>query len=87
MFDVGFWEIALIGLITLLVVGPERLPGLAQKAGQYMNKVRSFLADTQSKVESELHSDEIKNFKDHLNLEDEKNSILDIVKDDDSAKK
>jgi len=31
MFDFGFWEIAIIGIITLIVVGPERMPSLARK--------------------------------------------------------
>jgi len=35
MFDIGFWEFALIGVITLIVVGPERMPAIARKAGQY----------------------------------------------------
>ena len=34
MFDVGFMEMALIGVVALVVIGPERLPGVAKKAGQ-----------------------------------------------------
>jgi Sec-independent protein translocase protein TatA len=32
MFDIGFWEFALIGVITLIVVGPERMPAIAKTA-------------------------------------------------------
>lgn len=83
MFDFGFWEIALIGLITLIVVGPERLPALATKAGQYMNKVRHFLTDIKSQVDENTdisqHIQEIEDLKSHLSFEDEKHSILEIV--------
>lgn len=78
MFDVGFWELLLIGVITLLVVGPERLPALARKAGTYIAKLRNFISDTKGQVLDELDGDNIKK---HLQLEDEGNSILDIVKD------
>ena len=47
MFDIGFWEFALIGVITLIVVGPERMPAIARKAGQYVGKVKKFIAKVQ----------------------------------------
>ena len=81
MFDVGFWEITLIGLITLMVVGPERLPVLAQKAGRYMNKIRHFLTDVKSQVDQEINTSDIQNLKQHLSFEDEKHSILEVVKE------
>ena len=45
MFDVGFWEVTLIALISLLVVGPERLPKLARTLGAYVGKARRMVAD------------------------------------------
>ena len=39
MFDVGFWELAMIAVVALLVVGPERLPKLARTAGLWLGKV------------------------------------------------
>jgi len=41
MFDFGFWEIAIVGIITLIVVGPEKMPSLARKAGLYFGKLKS----------------------------------------------
>lgn len=43
MFDIGFLEIIIILIITLMVVGPERMPEVARKAGEYVRKVRNFI--------------------------------------------
>ena len=54
MFDFGFWEIAIIGVITLIVVGPERLPALARKAGVIMGKLNKFLNKVKADINEEL---------------------------------
>ena len=38
MFDIGFWELSLLALVALLVVGPERLPKLARTAGLWIGR-------------------------------------------------
>ena len=75
MFDFGFWEIAIIGVITLIVVGPERLPALARKAGVIMGKLNKFLNKVKADINEELKTDELK---DHLSMDDEKSIISDI---------
>jgi sec-independent protein translocase protein TatB len=60
MFDVGFWELSLIMVVALLVIGPERLPGVARKAGLWVNKGRSFLRTIKSDIEHEIAADELK---------------------------
>ena len=60
MFDFGFWEIAIIGVITLIVVGPERLPALARKAGVIMGKLNKFLNKVKADINEELKTDELK---------------------------
>ena len=75
MFDFGFWEIAIIGVITLIVVGPERLPALARKAGVIMGKLNKFLNKVKADINEELKTDELK---DHLSMADEKSTISDI---------
>ncbi|NOR39707.1 MAG: twin-arginine translocase subunit TatB, partial [Gammaproteobacteria bacterium] len=42
MFDIGFWEIIFILVISLLVVGPERMPRIARTAGLWVGKMRGF---------------------------------------------
>ncbi len=60
MFDVGFWEISLILVICLLVVGPERLPKLARTLGAYLAKARRMVADVKAEVDRELKADEFR---------------------------
>ncbi len=60
MFDVGFWEISLILVLALVIIGPERLPGAARKAGYFVGKARRYIEGVRSEVESELDVDEFK---------------------------
>ena len=60
MFDVGFWEILLILVLALVVIGPERLPGAARKAGYFVGKARRYIEGVRSEVESELDVNEFK---------------------------
>ncbi|WXT99570.1 MAG: Sec-independent protein translocase protein TatB [Catillopecten margaritatus gill symbiont] len=76
MFDVGFWEFALIGIITLIVVGPERMPGIARTVGRYIGKGKRFVAKIQEDIGDELESDKLK---EHLNFEDKDSNILEII--------
>ena len=78
MFDVGFWEFALIGVITLIVVGPERMPAIARKAGQYAGKAKRFIAKIQEDIGDEIESDKLK---EHLNLKDKDSNIVEIFEE------
>ena len=60
MFDVGFWEILLILVMALVIIGPERLPGAARKAGFFVGKARRYIEGVRSEVESELDINEFK---------------------------
>ncbi|MBL4623451.1 MAG: twin-arginine translocase subunit TatB [Immundisolibacteraceae bacterium] len=40
MFDIGFWELGVIGMVALMVIGPERLPAVARTAGLWVGRVR-----------------------------------------------
>jgi len=60
MFDVGFWEILLIIVLALVVIGPERLPGAARQAGLLVGKARRYIEGVRSEVESELDINEFK---------------------------
>ena len=60
MFDVGFWEILLILVMALVIIGPERLPGAARKAGFFVGKARRYIEGVRSEVESELDVNEFK---------------------------
>ena len=60
MFDIGFWEVIFIAVITLLVVGPERLPKVARTAGLWLGKIRGFVVSVKADIDRELAADELK---------------------------
>ena len=60
MFDIGFWEISLIMVIALLVVGPERLPRMARTIGLWVGKGRQILNSVKADIDRELKADELK---------------------------
>jgi Tat protein translocase TatB subunit len=61
MFDVGFWELVLVGVVALLVVGPERLPKLAYDLGIWVGRLQRYVRNAKFQIENELHNYEIKN--------------------------
>ncbi|MDC9727405.1 MAG: Sec-independent protein translocase protein TatB [Candidatus Thioglobus sp.] len=75
MFDVGFWEFALIGIITLIIVGPERMPSIARTAGKYVGKAKRFIAKIQDDVSDEIDIDQ---FKKQMNDMDKESNIVEI---------
>lgn len=60
MFDFGFWEIALIMVVALLVLGPERLPRAARTAGLWVGRARQMLATVKADIDRELRAEELK---------------------------
>lgn len=60
MFDVGFWEVLLILILALVIIGPERLPAAARQAGYFVGKARRYIEGVRSEVESELDVGEFK---------------------------
>ncbi len=60
MFDVGFFELLLIGMVALLVLGPERLPHAARMAGAFLRKARISWFNLKAEVERELEAEEIR---------------------------
>jgi len=78
MFDIGFLEILVVLVIALLVIGPERMPELARKIGQFMGKMRRFV--NSMKEEGQVQ-ETLREFKDSMNFEDEKTNIQNLSKE------
>jgi len=60
MFDVGFWELFLIGIVSLLVIGPEKLPKIARIAGFWAGKTRHVVATVKEEINNELKEEELR---------------------------
>lgn len=54
MFDIGFFELVIIFVLGLLVLGPERLPRVARTAGRFVGKARSMARNLQYELEREI---------------------------------
>lgn len=60
MFDLGFLEIFICGVIALLVLGPERLPGAARAAGHWVGKARRMTRQFSDELDRQVKADEIR---------------------------
>lgn len=60
MFDIGFSELLLIGIVGLLVLGPERLPGAVRTATLWIGRLRRQFHQIKAEVEREIGADEIR---------------------------
>lgn len=70
MFDVGFSELILIGLIALLVVGPERLPALVRTTGRWLGRAQRLARDLKTEFERESNLKELNQLQQTLRSRD-----------------
>ena len=61
MFDIGFWELSIIGVVALIVIGPERLPSVARTAGLWFGRMRRFVSTVKTDIDKQLKADELQN--------------------------
>ena len=60
MFDIGFWELTTIAVIALVVIGPDKLPGVARTAGKWVGRARRFVTDVKTDIDRELKQEELR---------------------------
>ncbi|WP_018411836.1 Sec-independent protein translocase protein TatB [Methyloversatilis thermotolerans] len=60
MFDIGFSEFFVIGIVALLVLGPERLPRVARTAGHLLGRLQRYVNDVKSDISREMQLDELR---------------------------
>jgi len=60
MFDIGFWELVLVGVVSLLVFGPERLPKVAREAALWVRKARAMANSVKQEIDHELQLQELR---------------------------
>ncbi|MAL95196.1 MAG: twin-arginine translocase subunit TatB [Haliea sp.] len=59
MFDIGFAELLIIAVVSLLVIGPERLPGTVRTVMAWVHRLRRGFNEIRMEVEQELHNDAV----------------------------
>ncbi len=78
MFDIGFWELCLVAIVSLIVIGPEKLPKVARIAGFWVGKTKNMVASVKSEIKEELQEEEIRQMlKQHPTIDDFKNTVED----------
>ena len=60
MFDIGFSELLLIAVVALVVIGPERLPGVARNVGRFTGRLQRYVNDIKRDFNREIEFDEIR---------------------------
>lgn len=60
MFDISFTELMVIGIVALVVIGPERLPGVARTAGALLGRLQRYVSDVKADVQREMRLEEMK---------------------------
>ncbi|MBO1015563.1 twin-arginine translocase subunit TatB, partial [Achromobacter sp. SD115] len=66
MFDVSFTELMVIGVIALIVIGPERLPKVARTVGHLLGRAQRYVNDVKSDIQREIELDELRKFKSEM---------------------
>jgi sec-independent protein translocase protein TatB len=60
MFDIGFMELLLIGIVALLVLGPDKLPGAIRTGALWLGRARRSFNKVKTEIEQQLNTDEIR---------------------------
>lgn len=66
MFDVSFTELMVVGVIALIVIGPERLPKVARTIGHLLGRAQRYVNDVKSDIQREIEIDELRKFKSEM---------------------
>ena len=82
MFDFGFWEIALILIISLIILGPERLPIFASQFGSLVKKIKDLANNLKTSIENESRMNDLKKI-----IEEQKEELSEFEKKIDSDEK
>lgn len=79
MFDVSFTEMLVIGVIALIVIGPERLPKVARTVGHLLGRAQRYVSDVKTDIRREIELDELRKFKDQM--QDAASSVQNSLRD------
>ncbi|MCQ9618119.1 Sec-independent protein translocase protein TatB [Paenalcaligenes niemegkensis] len=66
MFDISFSELLLIGIVALIVLGPERLPKVARTVGHLFGRAQRYVSEVKTDIEREINLEEVKSIKNQV---------------------
>ena len=66
MFDIGWSELVVIGVVALIAIGPKELPGVLRMVGQYMGKIRRMASEFQGQFQEAMREAEMADLKKHV---------------------
>jgi len=66
MFDIGFSEIVVIGVVALVVIGPERLPKTARTLGHLFGRLQRYVNDVKADINREMELEELRNLREQV---------------------
>lgn len=96
MFDIGFWELTIVAVVALIVIGPDKLPGVARTAGKWVGRTRRFVNQVKTDIDREIKQDELRKIlekeagldeikhvldSDQYNFEEEKDYLVGAIDD------
>ena|SRR5690606_15827618 len=83
MFDVSFTELMVIGVIALIVIGPERLPKVARTVGHLLGRAQRYVNDVKGDIKREIELDELRKFKSEM--DDAASSVRTSLRDTENS--
>ena len=66
MFDIGFSELLVIGVVALIVIGPEKLPRVARTIGHLAGRLQRYVADVKADINREIELEELRKMRDSM---------------------
>ena len=66
MFDIGFSELLVIGVVALIVIGPEKLPRMARTVGVLAGRLQRYVSDVKADINREIELDELRKMRDSM---------------------
>jgi sec-independent protein translocase protein TatB len=66
MFDIGFSELLVIGVVALIVIGPEKLPRMARTVGHLAGRLQRYVADVKADINREIELEELRKMRDSM---------------------
>ena len=66
MFDIGFSELMVIGVVALIVIGPEKLPRMARTVGHLAGKLQRYVSDVKADINREMELEDLRKMRDSM---------------------